>query len=109
MRYAKLDNMGFVVAIQGGGERPGPEWIDYPEDAPPLSLDRVRKIGEEFVSNSGTWRPQQSYDARRAAAYPSTGEQLDMLWHAMEKGELPKIEPFYSQIKAVKAAHPKTG
>jgi hypothetical protein len=40
--------------------------------------------------------------------YPSTSEQLDMLWHAMDSGNTEKIEPFYSTIKTVKDAVPKT-
>lgn len=49
--------------------------------------------------------PQYAHD--RKASYPSVGEQMDSLWHGMDQGLLPKIEPFYSQIKAVKEAHPK--
>ena len=45
--------------------------------------------------------------SKRRAAYPEVTEQLDMLWHAMDDGILPRIEPMYSQIKAVKAAIPK--
>lgn len=44
---------------------------------------------------------------QRMYAYPSVGEQLDCLWHAMDKGILPKIEPMYSQVKAVKDSIPK--
>jgi hypothetical protein len=47
------------------------------------------------------------YQVRRRQDYPSTGEQLDALWHAMEEGLLPKVEPFFSDIAAVKARHPK--
>lgn len=45
--------------------------------------------------------------AARAAAYPRIGDQLDSLWKAMRDGTLPRVEPFYSQIEAVKAANPK--
>ncbi len=45
--------------------------------------------------------------AQRAAAYPPVTEQLDMLWHAMNSGDTPKIEPFYSTIKQVKTTYPK--
>jgi hypothetical protein len=30
-----------------------------------------------------------------------------MLWHAMDDGLIPKIEPMYSEIKAVKEQYPK--
>ena len=49
-----------------------------------------------------------SYRESRSLAYPSQTEQLDMLWHAMESGEFPKAEPFYSSIKMVKEKFPKT-
>ncbi|MPS58899.1 MAG: hypothetical protein E2594_17275 [Pseudomonas sp.] len=49
------------------------------------------------------------YVSRRVGEYPSIQDQLDALWHAMDSGQLPKAEPFYSQIKAVKDTYPKTG
>lgn len=48
-----------------------------------------------------------SHVEKRAVEYPPLEEQLDMLWHAMDRGEAPKAEPWYSAIKAVKARHPK--
>jgi len=30
-----------------------------------------------------------------------------MIWHSMDNGETPKIEPFYSTIKAIKDKYPK--
>ena len=47
------------------------------------------------------------YTAKRAESYPEIGEQLDMLWHAMNNDLIPKAEPFYSEIKSVKDAYPK--
>lgn len=47
------------------------------------------------------------YQVARREEYPTMGEQMDMLWHAMKDGTLPKVEPFFSQIEAVKARHPK--
>ena len=52
--------------------------------------------------------PELGYSSKRSAAYPGVGEQLDCLWHAMDEGTLPKVDPFYSNILAVKQAHPKT-
>lgn len=43
----------------------------------------------------------------RKAAYPTVEAQLDALWHAMDKGVLPKVEGFYDKIAAVKIAIPK--
>lgn len=51
-------------------------------------------------------RPR-SYSEQRRSSYPSVGEQLDMLWHAMNQEVIPRVEPFYSEIKAVKDKYPK--
>lgn len=51
--------------------------------------------------------PQHGYDVQRVRAYPGIGDQLDALWHAMDDGRLPQIEPFYSDILAVKEQFPK--
>ncbi len=49
------------------------------------------------------------YAQVRLSIYPSIGEQLDMLWHAMDKGEIPKATEFYERIKAVKDIVPSEG
>lgn len=51
--------------------------------------------------------PDPTYGDYRRMGYPSLGDQFDMLWHAMDDGIIPKIEPLYSEIKAVKDKHPK--
>jgi hypothetical protein len=48
-----------------------------------------------------------AYKEQRAKQYPSIGDQLDMLWHAIDNGTLNKTSDFYTAIKAVKDAHPK--
>jgi hypothetical protein len=59
---------------------------------------------------------QTAYDAKayartRETAYPSIGEQLDMLWHAVDTGDWTptkvKTTEFYTALKAVKDANPK--
>ena len=59
---------------------------------------------------------QTAYDAKayartRANAYPSIGDQLDMLWHAIDTGDWTaakvKTTSFYTELKAVKDANPK--
>jgi len=49
------------------------------------------------------------YIAKRKAAYPPIGDQLDYLWHSIdESAELKqKYFSFYEAIKAVKAKYPK--
>ena len=55
---------------------------------------------------------QAEYDAKqyqRDRVYPSIGDQLDMLWHSIDRdGELKsKYYDFYEAIKAVKVKNPK--
>jgi hypothetical protein len=49
-----------------------------------------------------------SYVRERRRAYPSVEQQLDWLWHAMHDGAMTAIEPFYSQLLAVKTKYPKS-
>jgi len=50
---------------------------------------------------------QLSYDEQRKAEYPSIGDQLDMLWHAIDDGTLDKTSTFYTSLKATKDKYPK--
>ena len=68
----------------------------------------------EIEAAEATW--QTEYDAKayartRADAYPSIGDQLDMLWHAVDTGDWTaakvKTTEFYTALKAVKDANPK--
>ena len=51
----------------------------------------------------------QAYARTRADAYPSIGDQLDMLWHAIDGDATLKSDyaDFHTAIKAVKDANPK--
>ena len=53
--------------------------------------------------------PTPAYVSKRKSAYPSIGDQLDMLWHSIDRdGELKsKYYDFYEAIKAVKVKFPK--
>ena len=42
------------------------------------------------------------YKHKRRNSFPRMEDQLDMLWHAMDRGELTKVEPFYTEIRDVK-------
>jgi hypothetical protein len=55
---------------------------------------------------------QADYDAKkyqrdRADIYPEIGDQLDMLWHAIDSGTLNKESDFYTTLKKVKDDNPK--
>ena len=54
--------------------------------------------------------PTPAYVSQRKSAYPSIGDQLDMLWHSIDKDPELKTKyfDFYEAIKAVKVKHPKS-
>ena len=43
----------------------------------------------------------------RKPQYPYLGEQLDMLWHAIDEGKVDKTSDFYKTLKKVKDDNPK--
>ena len=52
-----------------------------------------------------------AYVSQRKSAYPSIGDQLDMLWHSIDQNPALKSQyfDFYEAIKAVKVKNPKNG
>lgn len=57
---------------------------------------------EKIVIGSGG-----DYASKRHLSYPKIKDQLDMIWHAMERGEIPVAAEFFDAIKAVKDKYPK--
>ena len=53
--------------------------------------------------------PTPAHVSKRASAYPSIGDQLDMLWHSIDRSDELKSKyfDFYEAIKAVKVKFPK--
>lgn len=49
----------------------------------------------------------KEYARDRQAAYPLIGDQLDMLWKAIDSGTLDKTSDFYTTLKQVKDDNPK--
>lgn len=80
---------------------PGYVFLGESEERP--DVHGKRYVDGQWVKVNQT--PQYALDRR--AEYPSMGDQLDALWHAMNNGMIPKIEPMYSDILAVKQAYPK--
>lgn len=79
-----------------------PEYVLVLQSEEPIyAYDKVFDADDQLID-----RPKQ-YNELRKTAYPSVGDQLDALWHAMDTGVMQKVEPFYTDIKAVKEAYPK--
>lgn len=72
-------------------------------------VDERPNLDGKVWGGSGWTRqgPDLEYAASRRASYPPVGEQMDALWHAMKDGVIPKVEPFFSDIQAVKSKYPK--
>ena len=74
-----------------------------------VTLDQVKVDAE--IARLQTEHDAQDYARNRATAYPSIGDQLDMLWHAVDTGDWTptkvKTTEFYTALKAVKDANPK--
>jgi hypothetical protein len=78
------------------------EWLDDNQTQPTKKQveDEIARLQSEYDANE--------YQRQRAVQYPSIGEQLDMLWHAIDAGTLNKTSNFYKAIKAVKDSNPKS-
>ena len=49
-----------------------------------------------------------AHHSPRILAYPSVGEQLDLLYHDIENDTLNTSGEFYQAIRAIKDANPKS-
>ncbi len=71
----------------------------------------ISKADIEAKINEMANEPEQSkYAEQRRNAYPQIGDQLDMLWHSIDKDPQLKSKyfDFYEAIKAVKVKYPKS-
>ena len=72
----------------------------------PTEAEVNAKIQELKGKNSTS----SNYAEQRRNAYPPVGDQLDMLWHTIDKDILlqKRYFDFYQTIKKVKVKYPKT-
>ena len=71
----------------------------------------IPKADIEAKMNEMANEPEQSnYAQQRRNAYPEIGDQLDMLWHSIDKDPQLKSKyfDFYEANKAVKVKYPKS-
>lgn len=108
LKFVKLEN-GVIVEGPIGAEEVPEGFTEYQEivDLPPNYGEVVSTV--ELVDGIcvKTVTGKTSYAKQRQNSYPGLGEQLDMFWHAMDAGVIPKVEPFYSAIANVKTQYPK--
>ena len=77
------------------------ENINWVGDAPSKSDFQEQYDAEEQAYNN------TQYQRDRKLEYPEIGDQLDMLFHAIDAGALDKKSDFYTTLKAVKDKYPK--
>lgn len=78
------------------------QWLDT-NTAKPTEAQLLLDIAD-YTANASKY----NYTRLRATDYPCIGDQLDMLWHSMNSGEIPKSVAFFNACAAVKAQYPKT-
>ena len=72
--------------------------------------NNITKADIEAKMSEMANKPEQSnYAEQRRNAYPPVGDQLDMLWHTIDKDEKlqGKYFDFYQTLKTVKIKFPK--
>ena len=94
-------NPNAKVTIKAGGE------IVWHEGTTPIPVADIEAKMNEMANEP----EQRNYAQQRKNAYPSIGDQLDMLWHSIDQNPSLKSEyfDFYEAIKAVKVKYPKNG
>ncbi len=80
-----------TIDWQGGGTQPSDSAI-------------TAKIAERETA----WDTTEEARVSRFIAYPDIKEQLDKLFHDIDEGKLDKTGTFYTALKAVKDANPKS-
>jgi len=78
--------------------------VIHSADAKPTESE----LTTELATRQAAW-DAAAYKRARNLAYPSIGDQLDMLWHAIDADTTLKSDyaDFHTAIKAVKDANPK--
>lgn len=74
-----------------------------------IAYDIDDNIVEYDLAEAEALVENNEYKVQRAKSYPNIADQLDMLWHAIDTNSLNKTSDFYTTLKAVKDAHPKSG
>ena len=115
--YIKEKATGVIMMTVAGHTENSPEAKITIDDFLDRQIDEGR-TADEFeagITDDNTvneWIEQQTEDQktyvdRRQEEYPDTGDQFDMLWHAIDEGTLDKTSNFYTVLKAAKDKYPK--
>jgi len=96
-----LKQLGFVSGtdynLKNDGDGIYIEWLS----------ESTQPTEAEIEAADTQWHTNNNYKNNRKEAYPSIGDQLDMLYHAIDSGNLDKTSDFYTSLKSIKDANPK--
>tara|TARA_R100000234_G_C4878828_1_gene126421 strand:+ start:44 stop:388 length:345 start_codon:yes stop_codon:yes gene_type:complete len=67
----------------------------------------TKKFLEDELKKHQDTHDAKKYQRDRQSEYPAIGDQLDMLFHAIDAGKVDKTSDFYKSLKAVKDKYPK--
>ena len=102
----KFVNVDFLQQVQLQDDGDGPyikKWDNSLGPKPDQAMLDAWEIEVAPIKEAASIRQS------RRDEYMPIGDQLDALWHAMDDGTLPKIEPIYSAHKVVKEKYKKSG
>lgn len=107
-KYITLEN-DLVVAAGTAPDGLEPKGSIKVDELPEMvgTTKTYYRAGKYVYTDEPRVAVQRTYAHDRVLEYPPIADQLDALWHAMDQGLLPKIEPMYSTVLAVKQKHPK--
>ncbi len=100
LKFPKVDILTQVI-IRDDGQ--GPYIYKWDDSLGPKPDEATLAAWEAEVAPI---KQLQDVRQNRRNEYPAIGDQLDMLYKAMDAGTLPKVTDFYNSIKSVKDKYP---
>ena len=99
-----VDRFDAIYALVGGAINQKVDGeVDYLDgQTPPTEKAieaKLKELQDEYEA--------KQYQRDRQPEYPAIGDQLDMLFHAIDAGKVDKTSDFYKSLKAVKDKYPK--
>ena len=85
-------------------EKEEKEWKEYVDTVVIPNRYKSNRVEGVFALNA---EGEAIDHNEKVIKYPSIGDQLDMLWHAIDTNTLDKTSDFYNNLKAVKDKYTK--